>query len=317
MNRINKIPVKDGSYLYLSPICNANVTPTGYFLGIHDKCLAINTDQHGLISVDQAQQIIENNIGSNKESLVFSKPELVEAIFNWDIGIETDVLKNLLKEYGGKTILDMGCGTGRLSTALVQSDKGLKIIAIDNSVDLINFFGQKIKTEGLNIQTICGDICDVSFPSQIDFSFSALNTIRYLGSLHRVKKHISYLGDSTKKGGIYAFHCSVSPNRNAKYKNQWIFSYNNQDHIASWENYSFSYNNDIIIDKVQILDSSLNLLYEEFQAQVYLSWEAIENILFENKNVWKLIKILDTRGTKISDVSKDLEGSFWFVLQKI
>lgn len=78
---------------------------------------------------------------------------------------EMSILKDniLIKN---KTVLDIGCGTGRLTIRLAQEAKEVYGIDLDNySIDVLN---NKIADNRIkNIKTYCKDIFEIDFPSKI------------------------------------------------------------------------------------------------------------------------------------------------------
>lgn len=99
-----------------------------------------------------------------------------------------------------KTVLDIGCGTGRLTMRLAQEAK--EVYGIDLDDYSINVLNNKIADKGIkNIKTYCEDILEVDFPSNnfdiIVFSWSLYSLPNDSYSLLFEKIH-SWLTDEGK-----------------------------------------------------------------------------------------------------------------------
>lgn len=108
------------------------------------------------------------------------------------------LLDNLPKKKYGN-ILEIGCGTGLLTTKLIELFPDAKIIAIDISNDMIHIC--KEKTKGYNIHFICCDIEEYAPIDQFDLIISSA-TFQWMSNLEEL---LSTLKSRLSPDGIIAF----------------------------------------------------------------------------------------------------------------
>lgn len=109
--------------------------------------------------------------------------------------IEIPAVKKLLPELHGKSILDLGCGSGRFSF-LFEEFQPKSILGIDFSEEMINIARELGSQRKSNVEFIQGDIEDLSSiaAESIDFVFSSTvlhfiqNIDGVLKEIHRVLK---------------------------------------------------------------------------------------------------------------------------------
>ena len=79
-----------------------------------------------------------------------------------------------LDVFAGKTILDVGCGTGILSLFCARDGHADKVYAVDGSMDIGSVTTDLIKTNDLqgNISVIIGKIEDIELPEKVDVILS-------------------------------------------------------------------------------------------------------------------------------------------------
>lgn len=83
---------------------------------------------------------------------------------------EVDFIEQEIGHDRSKTILDVGCGTGR--HALELSRRGYKVVGFDLSESLLSRGREKAQAENLDVTFIAGDARTLDFEAQFDVALS-------------------------------------------------------------------------------------------------------------------------------------------------
>ncbi len=118
----------------------------------------------------------------------------------WVSNILTIFLEN---DFNPKTIVDLGCGTGELTSKL--QSMGFNMIGIDISEDMIKVAKKKNTTRGQNIIYKTENIVDFTLDKKVDSMISTCDSYNYIlddnDLLKSFKKVYSYLNDD----GMFIF----------------------------------------------------------------------------------------------------------------
>ena len=93
-------------------------------------------------------------------------------------------LLSLLEPRAGESILDLGCGTGHLAQAIVES--GAQVVGIDASPEMV----ERARKAYPDIEFLVADAREFSFPYQFDAVFSNA-TLHWIKEAESVVEHIS------------------------------------------------------------------------------------------------------------------------------
>lgn len=96
----------------------------------------------------------------------------------------------------GGTILEIGCGSGRLSRPLAAT--GAAVIAVDLSLAMLRL--ARLKT-GTNISYLCMDMTELALSGKFDTIIIAYHTLNLLVSGDRIKRCLQQLRTVLKPGG--------------------------------------------------------------------------------------------------------------------
>src|SRR3989338_11580752 len=119
------------------------------------------------------------------------------AKFDWGLG-ELEKFVSLVKQSGGKKVLDLGCGSGIQSKQLFQA--GLEVVGLDLSPEMIREAKKRVPKG----KFIVGDMTEMVFPIEsFDGVFAQASLLHIpkklipevLGSIHKIlrTKGILYL----------------------------------------------------------------------------------------------------------------------------
>ena len=115
---------------------------------------------------------------------VYADPAMAEAFdalrFSGPIGrliAETQerVIASFLAPVAGRTVLDVGTGTGRAAIALAA--RGARVTGVDASVEMLAVAERRAKEAGADVAFVPGDVHGLSFP---DRSFNGVVCLRVL-----------------------------------------------------------------------------------------------------------------------------------------
>ncbi|MBL4931206.1 methyltransferase domain-containing protein [Clostridium paridis] len=133
----------------------------------------------------------KRNFKSNWDKMVQFYEDFTNTKDSYSSLIEWKAIKTILPRLENKTILDLGCGTGRFSFLLEELNPKM-ILGIDLSDEMINFCKERAKEKGSQIEFSQGDIENISFidDNSIDFVFSS-TVLHYVKDLNEVMKEIN------------------------------------------------------------------------------------------------------------------------------
>lgn len=109
---------------------------------------------------------------------------------SYSYNIEWPCIQALLPALEGKTVLDLGCGTG-IFTFLLEKYQPKKLIGLDLSEEMLRIARQKAEALGSRAQFIMGDAaqCGQLIAEPVDFIFSSTTT-HYIENLPRLFEQI-------------------------------------------------------------------------------------------------------------------------------
>lgn len=183
----------------------------------------------------------------------------------------------LIKKFSGdgKTLLDLGCGTGRLSEEL--SSLGYDVIGADISVDMLSVAQQNKRGD---ILYICQDMRKLELYRPVDAIVSALDTINHLTKESDVSACFKSVYNNLSDGGIFVF------DMNTIYKHKYVmgnnsFVYDMEDVYCVWNSF---YEEDTNINEI-VID-----LFER-NGDVYLrSGECFCERAYETEKIKEMLK---------------------------
>jgi trans-aconitate methyltransferase len=87
--------------------------------------------------------------------------------YNWG-----RTLLDSLSLRGNETVLDAGCGTGRLAEDLVNRLPNGKVIALDSSENMVGLARERLAKYGMRAEVLRADLADFQLPQPVDVIFS-------------------------------------------------------------------------------------------------------------------------------------------------
>ena len=117
--------------------------------------------------------------------------------------------KRWLPKNKNSRILELCCGTGRLTLPIAQA--GYNICGVDNTSSMLEAAKEKASKEGLEVEFINADIRTLDLPTKYDLIFIPFNSIHHLYDNEDLFKAFAVVKRHLKEGGIFLLDC-FNPN---------------------------------------------------------------------------------------------------------
>lgn len=117
-----------------------------------------------------------------------------------------EIASFVLREIKGNNGLELGCGSGELTIALAK--RGLKMTAVDKSLEMLNAASGKALKNALDIRFLSGDISELRLEKRFDFILAICDVMNYL-KLKDAVKVIDNAYEMLNDGGVFIFDIST------------------------------------------------------------------------------------------------------------
>lgn len=127
-----------------------------------------------------------------------------DIVFRRDVSPEADFILDAIRYYGGPEhpeILELACGPAYHARALAK--KGIKVIGLDNSSEMIQFGRDRARDDGVEIEFVLGDMCDFKLKQPVDAVITLCNGLLALKENANYVKHFRSVAKNLKPNGIY------------------------------------------------------------------------------------------------------------------
>lgn len=193
-----------------------------------------------------------NNIVSDWDHMAQAYETFNNSEDSYSYNIEWPCIRNMLLELRGKTVLDLGCGTGIFSFLLEQYAPA-RVVGIDASREMLKIAGRKAKQLQSKVSFLLGDAAN-AFPyvqEPFDLVFSSTTT-HYIPDLEALMRSI---GQCLKSGGtcilsvIHPVYSAMYPIQHGDQfpdDEEWVVRYldkRKRAYIQPWIEYNDQYEN--------------------------------------------------------------------------
>ena len=194
-----------------------------------------------------------------------------------------DFIERIIESSGDfpekKLILDLGCGTGKMTLELAR--RGYDMTGIDNSSEMLDVARASAENEGLeNILWLNQDMREFELYGTVGVTVSCLDCMNHLTNSSDFKKCLSLVHNYLVPGGVFIFDV------NGRGKFRRIYADNsyvmeNESSMCIWQNY---YNDKSGICHFYITlfsenDSGSYDRYDETQTEKMYTLRSIKNML--------------------------------------
>lgn len=125
---------------------------------------------------------------------------------DFDYPAWADYYLRLVEAAQPKTICDCACGTGSLTVQFAR--RGLKLIGVDISREMLEIAAEKARENGVRVQFVCQDMCCLQLPRPVDALICGCDGVNYLTSDRRVAAFFAAAHAAIRPGGMLAFDIS-------------------------------------------------------------------------------------------------------------
>ena len=136
------------------------------------------------------------------ENLAVSYDRLTNDV---DYEATVDFYWQLLEREGvdPRTVVDLACGTG--SVALLLARKGLQVVGVDMSADMLCQANQKAQEQGVYPVFVCQPLQQLRLPRGVDLAVCALDSLDYITDPADCQEAIARIYKVLNPGGCFIF----------------------------------------------------------------------------------------------------------------
>ncbi|MDP4083441.1 MAG: class I SAM-dependent methyltransferase [Bacillota bacterium] len=155
-----------------------------------------------------------------------------------------DYVKGKIAKYRieGRTLLDLACGTGELSTRFAK--EGYYVTGIDLSEDMLAVAMAKSERLNLRIPFYQQDMTELEGLKQFDVIGIFCDSLNYLQSKEMVEKTLLNVFHYLKKGGLFIFDVHSVYKVNEVFMNQ-TFTFNEEQLAYIWNSFPGEFPNSV------------------------------------------------------------------------
>ncbi|ADO81988.1 class I SAM-dependent DNA methyltransferase [Ilyobacter polytropus] len=134
---------------------------------------------------------------------------------------------------GGKTLLDLGCGTGEVLKRFLEE---YECTGVDISEDMLLVTREKLNDLGKDVPLLCQDMKELSLDKKYDIVISLFDTVNHLVSIGDLEKLFERIKIHLNTKGIYIFDV-VDRNFMDEMFPDGFFIDQREDMTVIWEHY--------------------------------------------------------------------------------
>lgn len=145
------------------------------------------------------------------------EPELYDIAFDWDLAAEADWLVDRLGP-GCRSVLEPGCGTGRLLEALAR--RGLEAVGFDISQAMVAYARRRLERAGARADVVRADMADFDLGRRFDGAVSAISTASLLTG-EGLATHLEAVARHLHPGSRYLVQLALAVAPTPPWRSEW------------------------------------------------------------------------------------------------
>jgi len=212
---------------------------------------------------------MDNNKGRQYEALAGVYDEFMQDV---DYGRWAEYILSLMGE-SCNNLIEYGCGTGNITVHL--AGKGLDIIAVDHSQEMLNVAGDKLRGNALAPVLVCADMTEFRLNREVDCAVCACDGVNYILDGKGLRRFFKNVYSNLRDGGVFVFDISSEYKLKKILGNEFFYD-DREDRTVFWQNR--------LDENAGIVDMELTLFLEE--RGVYKRYDEIHR-----QRAWSLDEI--------------------------
>ena len=189
----------------------------------------------------------------------------------------TEYILSLFERFNAKpkVLLDLACGTGEFSNRMAK--KGISVIGVDISEEMLSIARQKSDEQGNNILYVCQDAACLELYSKVDGAICCLDSLNHIIDYDKFCKAISRVACYLRDNGLFIFDL------NTVYKHREVlgdntFVMDEEGVYCVWQNFFNPEDNtvDICLDFFEAQGENYKRSSEDITERAYTESEISE-----------------------------------------
>lgn len=191
--------------------------------------------------------------------------------FNVDYTVMAERILALLQEFGcpHDLILDLGCGTGKLMSALAE--RGADVIGADRSEEMLAVARERLP----NALLLCQPMQKLDLYGTVNAVVCTLDSLNHLLTLQGMKKAVERAGLFLEPGGMFIFDVN-SPYKHEEILQNNTFVYDRPEVYCVWRNRLRHRTVDIRLDLFEKDGNAYRRQSDAFSERAYTDEEILE-----------------------------------------
>lgn len=136
---------------------------------------------------------------------VYQHPRYYEVAYGFvDPPKQVDLFEAFIRKHSkidARRVLDVCCGPAPQLREFAR--RGYASAGLDCSRPMLDYLRKAASGEGVKVQTVEADMRDFSLKQQVDFAYTLLGSIHYVGDNQGLLAHLSSLARALRPGGLY------------------------------------------------------------------------------------------------------------------
>lgn len=216
---------------------------------------------------------------------------------NVDYKKRAEYFRTLLMRYGikdGAEIVDLGCGTGKLTLELAEM--GYDMTGVDISPDMLCEARNNAADKDIDVLLLCQSMDELDLYGTVDAAISTFDSINHLESAESVKETFKKVGLFMNPGGIFIFDINtLYKHRNILGNNTFV--YDTDDVFCVWQNF---------LNDDDSVDISLDF-FERDEDDMYMrTCESFKERAYDTAQIEKW---LNDAELEIIEITDDISGN--------